>query len=280
MRLLLNAYRLQTVPIAERFFSECNEVINTPMFGYVFPTRVSRTGMHRQLCLLQERFIAERTLLFNMIKRNSLIVDVGSNIGYYLLLFERYTGPHGHVICVEPEPDNLKELYNCIQINKFRNVEVMEAAVGAEQGELLMRRGINSGVCGEPTREGFYVPAICLDAFTKRKPDLVKIDIEGFEGQALAGAQQLLKAIAPKLFVEIHPALLRFGFSVSDILSLVRPHYKEIRFFKPANQQTLLEKISARYLRNGGYQEIRTEGDVLEACDSGSLTEPFWMICR
>lgn len=280
MRLFVDLYRLQTLPLAERFFLGCDEVLDTPIFGYTLPTRVSRTGMHRQLCLMRERFIAERYLISDLLETSDVVVDVGANIGYYLLLFESCIGRSGRVVCIEPEPDNLKELYDCIRVNSLNNAEVLEVAVGEEERQVRMQRGLNGGICDDEYLDGFSVQMICLDSLMEFRPTLVKIDIEGFEGQALAGAQKLLKAFAPKLFIEVHPALLRFDYSVADVINLVRPHYSEMRFFKPAAEGSLIEKLEARYWKKGGCQEIPTETNVLESCRSGDLKEPFWMVCR
>ena len=50
-----------------------------------------------------------------------------------------------------------------------------------------------------------------------KKPDLIKIDVEGFEYKVLKGAQRLLNEIKPKVVVEIHDA--ENGLMVSDFMN-------------------------------------------------------------
>jgi hypothetical protein len=64
-----------------------------------------------------------------------------------------------------------------------------------------------------------------LEARVSPDPTLVKIDIEGFELDALKGARQLLSCSRPTLLVEIHPPQLALsGGSEDEIFTLLREH--------------------------------------------------------
>tara|TARA_B110000438_G_scaffold302756_1_gene361494 strand:+ start:16908 stop:17651 length:744 start_codon:yes stop_codon:yes gene_type:complete len=55
--------------------------------------------------------------------------------------------------------------------------------------------------------------------YTLKKPDLIKIDVEGFEYKVLNGAKRLLNEIKPKVVVEIHD--VENGLLVSEFMSKI-----------------------------------------------------------
>jgi hypothetical protein len=64
-----------------------------------------------------------------------------------------------------------------------------------------------------------------LDSVLSPKPTLAKIDIEGFELEALKGADRLLSSGRPKLIIEIHPPQLAMsGGSEDEIFELLHGH--------------------------------------------------------
>ena len=82
------------------------------------------------------------------------------------------------------------------------------------------------------------VPAITIDSLTEKygAPDVVYVDVEGFECQALQGAQATLKAL-PDLYIEVHAGigLEDFGRSVDKILSLLPPTGYELLAVEPCD---------------------------------------------
>ena len=63
-------------------------------------------------------------------------------------------------------------------------------------------------------------------------PDLVKIDIEGFEVHALRGASELLQKTRPMMIIEVHPKRLEhLGESVSELFEITEAAgYQHFRF--------------------------------------------------
>lgn len=277
MRLFVVIIRIKTKPIADWFFSRTEITVPTPVFGHILPARVARTTTHRQLCLLCERFIAERFILEELLASGDRVVDVGANIGYHTLLFEDRVGRTGQILCIEPEPDNLIELRDTIAANRLENIEIIDKAIGERKENIRLRRGINSGVTHDESEDSFAVETIRLDDLVDFRPDFIKIDVEGFEGQALAGGQELLADQKPRLFVEVHPKLLRFGYTVDAVFDLVRPHYKNIRFYQLREPVDRLGRLIFRY--SDGCREIGGIDQVLADCGRGELRAPFWMIC-
>lgn len=284
IRQFLRVYRLQTLPIAEWYFRDSTPGtrIASSLFGYALSLDVCRSSVHRMLCLQLEQFIAERHLILELIKPGDCVIDVGANIGYYLLMLRRKVGDTGRVVCIEPEPNNLRELHHCIESNRFNNVEIIKAAVGEGNGTVLLQPGLNGRVSPGESDEGsgINVPVIALDQLASRRPALIKIDIEGFEGQALRGMKQLLSTQSPTLFVEIHPHLMTYGASVREVLQMVQPYYRESRFWEAVHGGSRVQRLVMRYIPARAIRELRTAERLIRECEQGSRKTTFWMICK
>src|SRR5690349_11276470 len=111
-RLRAGVWRFRSLRFAEHLFAGARSasVVDRPFFGYRLYLDVSRSNVQRMLYLEGERFLPEVPLLASLVAPGMHVVDVGANIGYYLLFLARRVGPEGSVTCIEPEPDNLIEL--------------------------------------------------------------------------------------------------------------------------------------------------------------------------
>jgi FkbM family methyltransferase len=68
------------------------------------------------------------------VEPGDVLFDVGANIGFFSTLFSRWVGAEGHVLAVEPEPENLNLLRRNLERNRCGNVTICAAAVGASKG--------------------------------------------------------------------------------------------------------------------------------------------------
>jgi len=150
-----------------------------------------------------------------------LFVDVGANFGWYACIFAKIAGENGLVVCFEPDNENLDLLkYNLKNNALNKNTIVIEAGVGESPGKLALRRapdsnpGMHSIVNLPHTQNNEDYPQILivtLDEALKKYPgniELLKIDIEGYEVDALLGAQQTL-ARCKNILIEYSPGFLK-----------------------------------------------------------------------
>jgi FkbM family methyltransferase len=146
-----------------------------------------------------------------------LFVDVGANFGWYSLLFAHCAGPSGTVVAIEPEPHNLALLRANLDRNRVRNVRIASHAVGEARsvGSLALMDPLNPGAHSlRPTDGPCQTVAIeihPLDAVLEACPgaiDLLKLDIEGYEIDALRGARNTLQR-AQCVMLEYSPRFLR-----------------------------------------------------------------------
>ena len=277
-------FRFKTLARVKRIFSSVESpcFIRRSLFNYELCLDVSRSVTHQLLFLEGERFIHERFLLSKLLKPGMRVVDVGANIGYYLLLFEKYIGSEGEVICIEPSVENLPELKKNIEINRFVNVKLFDVAIGMDDGTTGLRVGINSGVV-EKNQGSYQVALRKLDSLVTDKVDFLKIDVEGYEGQALKGAQEILNRDKPILFLEIHPSIIpEFGFSVGQILDDLSSIYKETTCYEcqPNENIDFIKKISLRYIDKDPLVKVKNIPLYMSKCAEGEITRPFWAICK
>jgi FkbM family methyltransferase len=160
-----------------------------------------------------------------------LFVDVGANFGWFTLAVAPIGG--ATVISIEPESANCSALRANIARNGLRNVVVCNTAVAASPALLAMSRRSpgNSGTvavsAGEPARdcEQYWVAATPLQALLDRlvrpavRPVLMKLDIEGYEAQALAGLDFDGPFRPKNILIECEPAFLADGWGSPDNLA-------------------------------------------------------------
>lgn len=239
-------------------------------------TVVGPDGQVARVGLLQSRFTAldtigsqllagryeltTRRLFEQLVRPGTSIVDVGANIGYFTALSAVLTGRTGRVIAVEPEPRNLAALRANIERNGLEQVRLVEAACGEHVG--VAQLGVNSSESGwhrlvshGSASTGLQTVPVALttvDEVVAGQPvDLVKIDVEGFEGPVVAGMGATLAA-NPGLDVvlEYSPSQARLaGLTPTRPLQLLRQaglrHAYLIREDIPALQRVDLEALAA-----------------------------------
>lgn len=146
--------------------------------------------------------------------------DVGANLGLVALPWAAKMGS-GVIHAFEPHPVTVKRLERNIELNGAGGIiQVHQMAVGEKSGKLELFISGEGTMAMDPAQaeerwegERISVPVTTLDAFCRKEKikqiDLMKIDIEGFEEQALLGASKTL-GITRRLVVECHsPALCR-----------------------------------------------------------------------
>lgn len=142
------------------------------------------------------------------LKSGMVILDIGANIGYYVLQEAKAVGPGGKVYAIEPVPRNVEMLNGNIELNDFKNVETFRLAVSDKKGtsKMYMSEMSNCGTMIKGSgQQSIDVKTTTVDDFLggKRKPDIVRMDIEGFEVEALLGMKKTLKSPL-LLFIEVH----------------------------------------------------------------------------
>ncbi len=171
-----------------------------------------------EILLLRER---------GRLRAGARVFDVGAHQGVVALLLAGLVGPEGAVVAVEAVAHNARLARRNAEANGLAQIRVVHAAIADAEGTLWFEDRWNGAVSRRPG-VGVEVDAVTIDALAVRcgAPDVLFVDVEGFELHALRGAARTLAAHQPDLFVEAHVGcgLERFG-TVADLLALIPSGY-------------------------------------------------------
>jgi FkbM family methyltransferase len=157
-----------------------------------------------------------QAVLESLLRPGMTVYDVGANVGFLALIAARLVDKHGRVICFEPFAANATLLTHNVASNGFDHVLIRREALGAEDGESrfvvadVPTLGKLASVSGSmPDSHGEVLVTVRrLDGLIENdglpKPDFIKIDVEGAEGDVLAGAAKTLRSARPLLLIELH----------------------------------------------------------------------------
>ena len=148
------------------------------------------------------------------------VLDIGANIGVYSMLAAKIVGPQGKVFAYEPYPNNCTLIRKSIIENQFNNINLFQNAVSNKEEFILLDSEPGGSNCGSNSmstnEDSDYVPEVIVQSVTidnslstQTKIDLIKIDIEGFEGIAIQGMMQTLTTHRPIVFLEFFPEALK-----------------------------------------------------------------------
>ncbi len=196
-----------------------------------------RDQIARDVCFTGVYEPQETILVSAILAAGMTFVDVGANWGYFSLLGAHRVGEHGRVIGLEPDPRLFAILEANLRRNGLSQVLPMRLAAAEAAGTLdltgYQERGGNWGVSritGGDAGNGpnFRVASEALDHVLEDlkvgEVDLLKMDIEGAEGRALAGLKHhLTDHRIRRLLLEIHPDQLKEqGHSAEQVLATLR----------------------------------------------------------
>ena len=131
-----------------------------------------------------------------------VLLDLGAYTGDTALGFFAVYPDLDRIIAVEPEPRNYKKL--CILAEKDPKLQPVCALAGAAEGQAYIsagRRGRGSAAAAN----GIPAPVVTVDALLSgKRADLIKLDVEGEEANALLGAARTIEKYKPKLIVSCY----------------------------------------------------------------------------
>jgi FkbM family methyltransferase len=136
-------------------------------------------------------------LLLHMLRPADIFVDIGANVGVYTVLASGVVG--AHTISIEPIPSTFAKLQANIRINDNAD-RVTSCNIGLGSTDDILRfytdfdtcnRIATNSDCDSRTIDVHVRP---LDEVLEGKaPILIKIDVEGWESEVLAGAYATLQ---------------------------------------------------------------------------------------
>ena len=155
------------------------------------------------------------------VRSGDTVWDVGANVGLYSVQFAERAGERGRVVAFEPVPACFAELERATQ--GWDGISLVNVALGSSDGHLTMaleeyalaatHRVVESretASAGGYTEVSVRSAESFVDEHPELFPNLIKVDVEGFEGAVFDGMQGLLAD--PRLRcigIEVHFGLLQ-----------------------------------------------------------------------
>ena len=159
----------------------------------------------------KERGAAMDRLYCRFVRRGDLVFDIGAHVGDRIAAFRRLGA---RVVACEPQPALVTMLR--LIYGRDKTVKIVPVAVGRATGQIDLKINVDNPTVstaspdfvkaseGAPGWEGqtwdksIKVPVTTLDALIARHglPSFMKIDVEGFEAEALAGLTQPVAALS------------------------------------------------------------------------------------
>ena len=164
----------------------------------------------------------------------SIFVDLGANEGYFSVIASQIVGEMGKVVAVEPQSRLQPVIAKNLALNHCKNTIVLQVAVSDKREDVVLHLSpdINSGSTSLVQTTRYPIPKQEVAGLTLAEIfheqgittcDLLKVDIEGWEYEAIMGSPEIfanhhVKAIA----LELHPHILaKRGLSEKTIVDFL-----------------------------------------------------------
>ncbi|MCZ4343147.1 FkbM family methyltransferase [Sphingomonadaceae bacterium G21617-S1] len=208
------ASRLMRAPVVVPFVDDSKLLVASGMTG--------ATG--NWYCGLLEP--GEMAFVLHALRAWELFADVGANVGAYTVLASGGVGAAS--IAVEPVPSTFASLQANLRLNNLTNVTALNCGLASIDGEIrfttsldCMNRVAREDDCG-PTQ---IVPVTTIDKICEdRVPDIIKIDVEGYELPVLKGGiDTIASPNLQAIIMETNGSGSRFGVDDHELFEIM--HY-------------------------------------------------------
>ena len=205
----------------------------------------------------------ELAMLRQFVRRGDRILDVGAHLGTVSIPFAHFSARTARIVAVEGNPSTYSVLERNIAHNELSAVITAINAIvtGASDHVRLREDAQNRGSSFFETTNGtdqaedaagpprLAIDDIVAEHFKGARVDLLKVDVEGMELQALRSARSTLRDSLPVLYVEVSKDhLARHGDSVRGLHDFLSGFgYQLFRNIGPrnaGNDQFSIQKIS------------------------------------
>jgi FkbM family methyltransferase len=165
------------------------------------------------------------------LQQGARVFNLGAHQCVVAMMLSRIVGTEGQVVALEANPHNAEVGERNRVLNDIEQLKVLHGAAAKDSGTIDFGKGLNGLVVGNERGWGLQkVRAYSVDelARTFGRPEVLFIDVEGFEYEVLKGARETLRE-RPDVFIEVHSGcgLERFGGSPEEIFNVFpADHYQ------------------------------------------------------
>ncbi len=190
----------------------------------------------------------EAAIMLTQLNINSVVVDVGANIGYYTLQMAQRAKK---VYAIEPDKKCFEILKKNVKENNLDNVVLInKAASNKKENRFLIKDEENQGnsriseMRNEKIDTRIMTETLDNMLINEQYISLIKVDTQGFETEVIEGAKKIIKRDQPTMFLEYTPEeysdnkMINFLkniyqniWSINDFVSVPWPIYKGIKVY-------------------------------------------------
>jgi len=259
------------------------------IYDYRMRLDLNDRGICRTLLLFGQRELEHKVMLERVLEPGMTVLDIGANIGYYVLMELNLIGSTGTLVAVEPSPSNIDMLRHNLALNGHTDVEVHQAAVSDRPGrrEFFLSEMSNLNTFHDTGTGRLHLSGETVEVETVtvpqlmggRAPDLIRMDVEGHEVEVINGLLPAVEAgeMAPMILFETH--LSRYG-SDHDIDATLRRAFElgyRVRL-AASSSQSGSAKVLARGYQGG--TPIRTDDVERVIFEDIGKQDALDLICR
>ena len=194
---------------------------------------ISNSGLEKELFLHGIREKESTQILSEYLEEGMNIVDVGANIGYYTLIEADMVRDSGIVKGIEPTESSFKKLEKNCRLNNLENVKLLNKAVGSKQ-EVVSLNKRNSPNLNRVSNNsnGAQIEQNALDELIDFNPDLVRMDVQGYELEILKGMEETMNSEDLILFLEVHPSKIEkyYGGDMGEFWKILSQNNFEVKY--------------------------------------------------
>lgn len=177
------------------------------------------------------------------IRNYEIFFDGGAYIGDTISFFLKYSdNKFKKIICFEPDHNSFNKLRDYVKDLKDKRITILPYALG--KANTLKKFNYLGTAASRISKKGKdKIKVVSLDNYFKYKPTFIKMDIEGFEREALMGSRKILTQLKPKLAICIYhkPSDL---WEIPNLIIKLNPNYHlYIRQYSVALHDTICYAI-------------------------------------
>jgi FkbM family methyltransferase len=207
------------------------------LFGDDLELHASMRGINESLYLFGAHEPIASAIYSKLLAPGGHVIDVGSNIGYFLRLARNAIGDSGKILGFEPVPGNFEILTRNVCRTPQQNIQIFPWAIG-ERNETADFYESQVPNWGSLIRDDSLLPKgvipvevktldNILKDFPTFRPTALRMDVDGGELMILSGARQVLLEYRPLLFIEFHTFALGWEKIQSALLELRELGYSQ-----------------------------------------------------
>ncbi len=234
-------------------------------------------GISTELSIFKSHEPINTQIISRILKKGMTCLDIGGNIGYYVLLERQLVGDEGRIIAFEPSPRNYNYLKKNIQLQNVTNISAYNFACGDKDGNATFFINKKSNGC-KIIAEGVIppdqslgtlseVPVRILDPFIEElkldRVDFIRMDAEGYELHIFKGLKKTLEKFKPIISIELHKRQLGIE-GTKEFFKLMKDLDYQVESFVP-------RELDIPIIGSMSYVKKPTFDELIEMTEKGKI---------